>query len=390
VFPSGRLLDLTRTVSRLGQGPLTGIDRVEAAYLARLVPDAAPLWGLVRTAAGFLLLDRAGCAGVLQLLRGEVSLGDADLLGRLTRRSRSELARAEAMVRRLAIGRTWRPGLRQLLGRLPVGTSYLNLGHANLTWRTMAAARGAGLRPVVFLHDTIPLDHPRLCRPGTAARFAHKLKAAAQADLVIHSAAATRVQTEAHLRAAGRVPPGVVAPIGIALADPADAEIAQPERPYFVSLGTIEPRKNHAFLLDLWRRLPAAGRPRLLILGRRGWADGALFARIAAAADVEERGGLSDTAVAHLLLGARALLFPSLAEGYGLPVLEAAALGTPVICPPHPVFQELLGADAVYLPHSDTYAWEEAVMRLTRAAERRPTRAVPAWEDHFKAVLTMV
>jgi glycosyltransferase involved in cell wall biosynthesis len=207
---------------------------------------------------------------------------------------------------------------------------------------------------------------------------------------VIHSAAATRVQTEAHLRAAGRVPPGVVAPIGIALADPADAEIAQPERPYFVSLGTIEPRKNHAFLLDLWQRLPAAGRPRLLILGRRGWADAALFARIAAAADVEERGGLSDTAVAHLLLGARALLFPSLAEGYGLPVLEAAALGTPVICPPHPVFQELLSADAVYLPLSDTYGWLEAVMRLTRAAERWPTRAVPAWEDHFKAVLTMV
>ncbi len=388
--PPGRLLDLTRSVARLGQGPATGIDRVEAAYLARLLAGEVPLWGLVRTATGFLLLDRDGCAGVRHLVLGEAEPGRADLLSRLTRRSRPDLARAEATVRRLALARAWRPGLARLLARLPRGAGYLNLGHANLTGRTMAAMRAARLRSAVFLHDTIPLDHPGLCRPGVPKGFARKLAAASTADLIIHSAETTRAQTEAHLRAAGRVPEGIVAPIGILPGDASRARITPPERPYFVALGTIEPRKNHAFLLDLWDRLPAAGRPLLLIVGRRGWADPALFARIGAAADVREMPGLNDDDVALLLSGARALLFPTLAEGFGLPALEAAALGTTVVCPPHEVFRELLGADPVYLTLSDTYAWTDAVMRLTRAAERRPARAVPAWEDHFNTVLTRV
>ena len=58
--PPARLLDLSRSVSRIGQLP-TGIDRVERAYLDAFLADPAPLFGLVRTAAGFLLLDEAGC-----------------------------------------------------------------------------------------------------------------------------------------------------------------------------------------------------------------------------------------------------------------------------------------------------------------------------------------
>lgn len=375
----------------MGQGPLTGIDRVETAYLSHLVNNPVPLWGLVRTVAGFLLLDRAGCAGVLDLVAGRTVAGQADLLGWLTRRSNPGLARSEAAVRRSAFARTWAHGLRRMLARhLPGGAVYLNTGHANLSTGTMAAARAAGLRTAVFLHDTIPLDHPELCRPGTAEVFRHKLKAAAGADLVIHSAACTRATSEVHLRAAGRVPDGIVAPLGVEIADPRGATVSRPAAPYFIALGTIEPRKNHALLLDAWERLPELDRPCLLIAGRRGWADPSLFARIEAAPRVSELSGLTDADVAHLLAGARALLFPTLAEGFGLPALEAAALGTPVVCPPHAVFLELLGQEPVYLPLSDPYAWAATVMRLSRAPERRPTRAAQGWAQHFKLVLTRV
>ncbi|MDT9702392.1 glycosyltransferase, partial [Streptomyces sp. P17] len=92
-------------------------------------------------------------------------------------------------------------------------------------------------------------------------------------------------------------------------------------RPRFVTLGTIEPRKNHALLLDVWDSLPPP-RPQLVVIGRRGWADQALFARIAATPDVAEFNTLDDGQVAAVLTGAQALLMPSFAEGFGLPLTE--------------------------------------------------------------------
>jgi hypothetical protein len=62
-----RLLDLTRLVSRLGRGPMTGIDRVECAYLTHLASRETPLFGLVRSGAGWLLLDQPGCARFAQI-----------------------------------------------------------------------------------------------------------------------------------------------------------------------------------------------------------------------------------------------------------------------------------------------------------------------------------
>jgi glycosyltransferase involved in cell wall biosynthesis len=393
-LPAGWLLDLTRFVARLGRGPMTGIDRVEAAWLDRLLGDPAPLHALVRTRAGFLLLDRAGAAA-LRAAAG-AALPPADLLGRLCWPRDPRRARAEAAARRLAVARALPAALPRLLRRhLPAGTTALNLGHANLAARVFAALHGVpGARVAVMLHDTIPIDRPELAGPGAPARLAAGLAAVAgAADLVIHTAAATRRQTEAHLARAGRVPPGVTAPLGVAL-PAADAPLPagpDPARPWFLALGTIEPRKNHALLLDLWEMLPDAPRPQLVIAGTRGWAERALFARLDAhrggAGGVWELSGLADGAVGRLLRGARALLFPSLAEGFGLPPVEAATVGTPVVCSDLPVHREILGDYPVYANPADAYAWRDHVLRLARTAERRPPRPAPAWDAHFDTVL---
>lgn len=104
-----RLLDLTRLVSRLGRGPQTGVDRVEFAYLSHLLTLDQPLFGLVRTPLGFLLLDRSGMAALRLLVLGETPLGQADLLGRLSQRHDPRRAKADASLRRLSIARTPRP-----------------------------------------------------------------------------------------------------------------------------------------------------------------------------------------------------------------------------------------------------------------------------------------
>ena len=393
-----RLLDLTRLVSRLGRGPMTGIDRVEYAYLAHLASRETPLFGLVRSAAGWLLLDQPGCARFAQIVSGKVGLPPADLLSRLLHRRDPVRAQAETAARQLAISRAARPFLSRLMRRLPRGTSYLNVGHANLSDKVLASLSRAGLSRTVLIHDTIPLDHPQFARPGTVEPFRARVAAvSAHATQVIHLTNAARAMTEAQMAHMGRVPPGVVAPIGIDLAAP-DPRLLPPAidltPPYFVTLGTIEPRKNHALLLDVWARLPDPA-PRLYIVGNRGWADAALLARLdALPADgpVRVLHRLPDGAVAALIARARALLAPSLAEGFGLPPVEAASLGTPVIAADLAVTRELIGNMAVYLPASDIYSWMETIVRQAALPQIDGEKTVwhaPTWDAHFKTVLSL-
>ncbi len=392
-----RLLDVTRLVSRLGRGPLTGIDRVELAYLTRFLADEAPLFALVRSAVGFLLLDRRGCAGLLALIQGERDLPSADLLSRLLYRRDPLRGRSETAARKLAIARASRLGLRRLVRRLPKAACYYNVGHANLTARDLGRLRAAGMAVVVMIHDTIPLDHPEFSRPDRIASFRRKLAAVvAHATGVVHLTHAARTATEAQMARLGRVPPGLVAPLGVevALPDatglPADLDLSVP---YFITLGTIEPRKNHKLLLDVWAKM-AGPAPRLYILGKRGWASSDLLFRLDAlppGGPVRELPGLSDGAVAALLVGAVALLAPSRAEGFGLPPVEAARLGTTVIASDLPVTRELLGNKAVYLPSDDIYSWLETIVRLLETPASPQTSQDPAirltWADHFNTVL---
>ncbi len=401
--PTARLLDITRLVSRLGRGPLTGVDRVELAYLEALSAADAPLFALVRTGLGFLLLDRNGAAQVLALVNGKQTLAPAGVLARAMRRGDPLRAQAEAAMRRLAIARA--PGV--LLGRmlrrwLPAGAVYLNTGHANLSARVMRAVKFIyDARIAVLVHDVIPLTHPEFTRPGIAAVFARKMAVVADwADLVIHTTHAARGDTETALRGMGRVPPGCVAPLGVTPARPDPTSLPPGldlTTPYFITIGTIEPRKNHALLLDIWTQIPQA---RLFIVGSRGWADAALLARLDALkgpdANVIELPGLSDTAVAALLQGARALLFPTLAEGYGLPPIEAAAQHTPLIVSDLPVLHEVLGNSAVYLDPLDRYSWMETIRRLVAngpdkdaGVRKQFETTIPSWEAHFKIVLSL-
>ncbi|MDZ7905897.1 MAG: glycosyltransferase family 1 protein [Cypionkella sp.] len=192
-----------------------------------------------------------------------------------------------------------------------------------------------------------------------------------------------------------RIPHGITAPLGVTLAAPAPSPIT-PRPPYFVALGTIEPRKNHRLLFDIWAQM-GQGAPQLIVIGGKGWADAALFdqmAQLQRTGAVIHAENLPDGAVVTLLQGASALLFPSLAEGFGLPPIEAAALGTPVIASDLPVLRETCGQFAVYLSPSDVYSWMETIKNLARhrtaRQEQKVRRDLPLWADHFKTVLTQI
>ena len=393
--PPARLLDLTRLVRRAGR-VLTGVDRVEMAYLRRLVADDVPAFGLVRTSLGYVLFDRAGMGALAQRLDGSVSWSTPDLRSRLARGQTAVQRAAQTDVRKLAIARTLPRGLGAMLRRhLPQGTTYLNTGHSNLTDRVLQAAQGLGGRIGVFVPDVIPLEFPQFQRPETVEPFRAKMRRVqACADVIICNSADTLDRAGRLMAQWGPVPEGIVAHLGTDLSIPQPDLLPDdlpPAGPYFVSVGTIEPRKNHALLLDVWDAMGAEA-PTLVICGARGWNNAAVFARLDSRTDtrVIERAGLSDGAVAALLAGSCGLLFPSFAEGYGLPPVEAAALGVPVVANDLPVIREILGNIPVYVPADDRYLWEKTIKDMAEAGSQGREKSqfqAPGWSQHFNTVL---
>ncbi|MBN1954415.1 MAG: glycosyltransferase family 4 protein [Anaerolineae bacterium] len=134
---------------------------------------------------------------------------------------------------------------------------------------------------------------------------------------------------------------------------------------YFLYLGTLQPRKNLARLVDAFAQLPHV--PTLVIAGKRGWLYDDLFNQVGRLG-LKERviftGYIPEQDKAPLLSGALAFVFPSLYEGFGLPVLEAQACGCPVICSATSSLPEVAGKGAMLVDPSDAEALSAAMAHL--------------------------
>ncbi len=381
------MLDLTRLVSRAGL-ILTGIDRVEMAYLRALLDQPSPLFGLIRSSVGYVLVDKDGCRQ-LQNAFDHNRWPSPDRIGRW-RRLPSGRAGAEALMRQARIARClpYRLG-RMLAKNLPAGTHYINVGHTNFTDRViLGLKRVPDLKIAIMIHDTIPLDFPHFQRPEIPNKFRGFLdRATSHADLLICISEDTHQSVRRHVP---KVPSVVVSHLGLTPTAPGQTPQGPWKKPYFITLGTIEPRKNHKLLLDIWPEIPDA---HLLICGKRGWENADVFEQLDASPDrVHELTDLSDGEVHALMKNASGLLFPSYAEGFGLPLIEAATIKTPIVCNNLPVCREILGNIPVYAPVSDRYAWVHAVKTMASpnrntASKESPAFKAPDWETHFNKVL---
>ena len=397
--PPLRILDITRLVARADGGPLTGIDRVERAYLKGLIAAHAPFYLASRAALGWLMIDGADARKVLGWIDNVASLPAPGLAGRLLSGPRRTPA-LEAALREIAVARL-RPGaLTGWLKRRAEGNgSWISVGHMNLADRTLKSARKAGLKTAVMLHDAIPLDHPNWSATGATERFAAALDGVAlQADIIFCPSQSAARRLALHMQPEGKV---LIAPLGVesAEADPALIPASfRPDHASFVCLGTIEPRKNIGLLFNVWTQLqahlPVTSVPHLHLVGRRGWGSDALLGHLARSSlhgrCIFQHTGLPDAAVAAMLLKSRALLAPSRAEGFGFPPAEAAAMGVPVIATDLSVTQEVIGHYATYLPPDDPQAWVEAILPLSAPGNRRAPLALPDWTAHFNLVFNHV
>lgn len=137
---------------------------------------------------------------------------------------------------------------------------------------------------------------------------------------------------------------------------------------YILFVGTLEPRKNLLFLLDVFSKVRDREPNVILVLaGREGWGTDEILKKIGElqlAENVKLMGTVGEEELPLLYRSSSALVFPSIYEGFGLPVLEAMAAGTPVVASNSSSIPEVAGDAAILLPPDDRDAWVEAVLRL--------------------------
>lgn len=248
----------------------------------------------------------------------------------------------------------------------------------------------------VVVHDLLPVDHPEWFPPSVRSSFRAWLDAAGRnADRFLCISQATRESLRRALAdAGGTAAVHDVFPLGADLPPwPARSGASAGSGVHRVlTVGTIEPRKGHAEVLDamesLWRQ---GSRLQWVVIGRPGWGVGPLLARLRSHPERGRRlfwidDGADDEVVraygdCHLLLNA------SLGEGYGLPVAEAAALGLPLLLRDIPVFRELAGEHAHYFGGPGGPTLEQALGRVSSgAAVPSTTRQWPRWRDSAQAL----
>ena len=284
------------------------------------------------------------------------------------------------------------------------GKLSLYLGHSGMEGRGFARwLQGTGQKPVYFVHDLIPITHAEYCRAGQQAAHVRLMKTMLQtgAGLIGNSQFTLDVLADFAGCHGLPMPPAVVAPLAPAHL-PASEQTAPPlSQPYFVVLGTIEPRKNHLLLLNVWRELVQRfgdACPHLVVIGQRGWECENVLDMLERCEVirpfVHQIAACPDADLARYLKYAQALLFPAVVEGYGLPLVEALMLGTPVVASVLSVFREIAGDIPDFLSPIDGPGWAQAVLdyaatpsaRRAAQLQRMQGFRVPTWDEHFSQV----
>jgi glycosyltransferase involved in cell wall biosynthesis len=299
------------------------------------------------------------------------------------------------------LGRTFHP-LWRSRGMTPqLRRDGVKLYHG-LSHELPSGLRLAGIRSVVTMHDLIFLRHPELYPQPDRFFYTKKYRRAAwAADAVV----AISEQTKADLISFFKLPADQIRVIGQScdpvferlslrwlpdpLALPAPDGLGVPEADYLISVGSLSPRKNWHTLLDALFLLKQEGLEIPLVAVGAG--KGAYPEKLRAQAQqlglrVYWVGYQSTNQLAVLYRRASALVYPSLFEGFGIPILEALNIGIPVVTTREGCFEEVGGSAALYTDPKDPHDLALQIQRVLESGTRAALAAGrPAQVEQFSA-----
>ena len=391
------IYDIARLATRFSRPAPNGIDRVDIGYAKHFLSAERGAQGVVLGPFGPRAIEHGRAARISSAVEahwGEHDKPDNDavyrqvtafLQGRLAPQA-SDAFLPKASPQKGRTLRGWARvaataadaflSSRAMVNAVPENAVYLNVSQFPLwidgyfRWLDQRP----DVKPVFFLHDLLPIQLPEFFPPAEAGRHADRLEVLARrAAGVIVAGPETRDALFAHLRALGRVPPPLLVsplPVSEEFRRPINQTVRAAGSPaYFVSVGTFEPRKNQILLLQVWRELAEElGRetPKLVLIGAPGWGNDNVLDLIQRCERlrpfVAAVSGLTTPAMVEIIRGAAAVLMPSFAEGFGLPVAEALATGTPVIASDIPPFRLWQTESVVLIDPTDGPAWRRAVL----------------------------
>lgn len=260
-------------------------------------------------------------------------------------------------------------------------------------------------RLAAVFHDAIPVTHPEITWPHSVKRHPDYLALLARFDRVLPISQASARELAAFWQRSGIVPRGTNSVITLGADFDREPRTVQPRpapaRPSLLCVGIIEPRKNQLFLLEVCRALWREGLDfDLHVVGRVNPHFGApISAALRDCARTEPRlkfhGAVADAQLRQLYRDATALVFPTIAEGCGLPLLEALWRGTPCVCSDLPVLRENAdGGGCLTARVNDAADWQEKLRTVltdpalaARLRQEATTRTLPTWSDTARAVL---
>lgn len=393
------IYDITRLVTRLGRATPNGIDRVDLEFARHFLGSGRASFGALMGHRGIPHLvcqktafaaaeaiaacwqedDAPNCEAVSNAAGLPTERQPRTKQGTLAQRVFSSLRRFSAEGAFAGKDGLW--PARNIVQHAPRNSVYLNVSQFPI-WQprylSWLDAR-PDMRAAFFLHDLLPITYPEFFRAFEVRRHLGRVEAmASRASGIIVSGQYNLAALRQYLSARNMPVPKVhISPLSVprSFQDPPTGhktiEGLIRGRPYFVSVGTIEPRKNHLLLLNIWRELRAElgqQTPCLLVVGADGWESenvDDMFERCdALQGTVFRLKGCPTPELAGILAGAKALLMPTFAEGFGLPVTESLAAGTRVLASDIDVFRQIRSPILRLLDPLDGLGWLNAVSAL--------------------------
>ena len=280
--------------------------------------------------------------------------------------------------------------------------------------QALRAMRARGVALYFCMYDVLPMLRPDAFPFGTEQHFGAFLRTVHRvADGVLCISRAVADELAGWIEAEGLAPQRAGRPLQLgwfhlgadidagapARAPAADSPAAAAAlaalaaRPTFLMVGTVEPRKGHAQALAAFELLWAQGVDvNLVVAGKEGWMVEALMQRLRSHAERDRRlfwlGGVADDMLLALYAGASALLAASEGEGFGLPLIEAARHGIPIVARGLPVFREVAGGHAHYFEGGDAGDLARALaewLALWRAGEAPSSAGMPCLDWNASA-----